>query len=80
MVIDDLDIVSMSGSPTEADAPLPIDANTVLPFSVTLQLLQPIRWRDLQVAQRGCRIEHSKLPERELLHIKTNSPDRFTIE
>jgi hypothetical protein len=40
VVVDDFDTVGTSCRPDEADAPLPIDADAVLPCAVAFQCLQ----------------------------------------
>jgi len=51
MVICDLNFVSVSVFPTEANPILVIDTDTVLPSPISLQQLQPISWRRCQIAQ-----------------------------
>ena len=54
MVIRDFDFISMALAPLEADAPLLIDSNRVLPLSVSAQGLQAIpRWRSHHAQLRG---------------------------
>ena len=45
VVIDDLDLLGVLAGPTEADAPLVIDADGVLATAIALQGLQPVAWR-----------------------------------
>jgi hypothetical protein len=42
MVVDDLDIVGVAITPAEADAPLVVNSDAVLPFALPGELLQPI--------------------------------------
>src|SRR5262249_5248950 len=51
MIVDDLDIVGVAVAPAEADAPLVIDPNAVLPFAISGQPLQPISRRRPQVLE-----------------------------
>lgn len=51
MVIDDLDIEHVAILPSEADAPLLVDADAVLASAVALECLELIRRRDHQIAQ-----------------------------
>ena len=45
MAIGDLDVEGIFALPSEADAPLIVDANAELPLAVALECLQPIaRW------------------------------------
>ena len=50
MVIHDLDVVGMTLSPPETDSKLTIDADTVLPLSLTLEFLKMIRRWDPEIA------------------------------
>src|SRR5262249_1785526 len=46
MIVDDLDIVGVAVTPAEADAPLVVDSDAVLPFAIPGEPLQPITgWR-----------------------------------
>jgi hypothetical protein len=47
MVVDDCDIMGRSLAPPEADPPLLVDPNAVLPAALTLESLKPIAWRHL---------------------------------
>jgi len=51
VVIDDFDIVSVAALPLEADSPLIIDSDAVLPFPVVLQLFEAIARRDSEVIE-----------------------------
>ena len=53
MIIDDLDIDGTGGTfrPFEANPPLAIDADAVLPLAVAPKRLQTITWRRLKIAQ-----------------------------
>jgi hypothetical protein len=46
VVVNDLHVFRPGVGPTEADPPLPIDTDAVLPATVTGQLFQPIARRD----------------------------------
>ncbi len=55
--LQDIDVLRVGrvGHPPEAETPLIIDPNGVLPFSVRLQRLELIGWRIAKVAQpMGC--------------------------
>ena len=61
MIIDYLDIFSIPVVPSEADAPLVVDANAPLATPFTLQGFQPItRWLS-KVGHSRCRIDHPQL-------------------
>jgi hypothetical protein len=61
VVIDDLHGVSVTLSPLETDAPLIVDSDAVLTLTVTVQFLQVIAGRDMQVLQRLRVIQHYEL-------------------
>jgi hypothetical protein len=52
VIVDDLDVLRAGGSPPEADPPLPIEADAVGIGAVATKLLQPVSWRDSEIAQR----------------------------
>ena len=51
MVVDNLNVLRSSGRPSEAEAILVVDADTVLADPIPFQRLQPISRRDTQVRQ-----------------------------
>lgn len=63
--------------PAEADPPLIIDPDTVLPGSIALELLQTIaRWRpEILELLRG--VEHHELSEHEMQELGGKAPDPF---
>lgn len=61
MVINDLHILSAMPRPTEADSPLIIDPNAVLPLTVAPQSLQAIARRNAQVIEASGDLELPQL-------------------
>jgi hypothetical protein len=53
VVIDNLNIESAFDCPSKAHAPLVIDADAVLAFSVTFERFKPIARRCSQIVQHG---------------------------
>lgn len=51
MVINNFYIERIAISPDEADPILVINANAVLAFTITLQSLKTISWKDCQISQ-----------------------------
>ena len=49
MIIDNLDVISVSILPGKADSELCVDPYRELPLPVALQLLKPVAWRDPQI-------------------------------
>jgi hypothetical protein len=63
VIVGDLHLVGITLAPFEADAPLIVDANAVLPGPITGEFLQTIAPWDLQVGQLlGC-IQDQEFPE-----------------
>jgi hypothetical protein len=61
VVVRDFDIMGVTSGPSEADPPLVIDANAVLPASISRQPLQPVPWGNAQVMKRLRRVQKQKL-------------------
>jgi hypothetical protein len=61
VVINNFNIAGIAACPDKANAPLVIDANAVLAFSVTLQSLKPVVWRYAQIIQPRGPVKHLQL-------------------
>ena len=57
MIVDDFNVFSAI-APAEANAPLSVYANAVLPFAVSLKSFQPIAWGYTQVIKPLCGGKH----------------------
>jgi hypothetical protein len=67
MVVNDLNVLCAPITPDEAETPLVVDTNAMLPFPVAMQCFQAIpRWR-CQVAQFGSAVQLPKFSARDLL-------------
>ena len=60
MIIDDFHVIGTAVRPSETDAPLLVDADRVLAFPVSRQLLQPIARRRAQILHIGRRIHQNQ--------------------
>lgn len=80
MVVDDLDVVRVPGSPAETDPPLLVDTNAVLPRPIPFQLLQAVAGRDTKVIEHRSGIEHSELPENDLLDLRTQLANGVAVK
>ncbi len=80
MVVDDLDIIRLTTRPTEANPPLVIYPNAVLPRSLSFQALQSIPRRDSQVFNSLRRVQKQKLPKCLTLNILAPFCDADSIE
>jgi len=70
----------IGSGPPEADAPLIVDADAVLPAPVPPELFEPVARRDAEVVQgHGC-VELPQLAEGDSLHLRPQLPDRLSIE
>ena len=57
MIVTYFDVVGISVDELKTDAPLVIDGDRVLPLPVTLERVEPITWRDLQVVQPRSQVD-----------------------
>jgi hypothetical protein len=64
MIVRDLDIESITASPTEAYPVLIVNANTKLPLSAAFQRLQTVAPKHTQIAQRPGGIQHAEFLKR----------------
>jgi len=67
VIVHDFDILSTI-VPPEANTPLIVDPDAVLPGTVAMQRLQTIAWRHAQIGQSRHRIEMQQLPSRRTLY------------
>lgn len=51
MIVGNFNIKSVAVEPPEADAPLVVDGDGILPFPVTLQPMEPVTWGHLEIVQ-----------------------------
>lgn len=66
--------------PAKADAPLVIDANTILAAASALELLQPIAWRYSQISQCIGRVQSAKLSQHCAQEIRRKTPDWLAVK
>src|SRR5262249_6868668 len=69
MVINDLRVIDVALAPFKTNAPLVVDANTVLTFTVTEQFFEVIGWWYAQILQRVCAIQDLQLAPRNALNV-----------
>ena len=80
MLIHYLDVVGISTLPFKTDAPLVVDANTILTLSVTRQFLETTRRRYAQILQDLSRIQDSQSPSGNPLDVLREFARELTIE
>jgi len=66
MVVNDLDVFRPCGGPPEANSPLVVDADAVLPGTVTRQSFQAVARRRLEELQRFRSIQLRQLARGDL--------------
>ena len=69
MVIDDLDVEGVAVLPAKADAPLIVDANTVLARAIPFELLEPVAGWDTKVNELLGGVHEAELAEHEALEL-----------
>lgn len=69
-----LDFMSVAVLPLETDAPLIVDSDAMLSFAISLQFLQVVRGRNLQVVQVFGVVDHAKLTKGHLLNVYGQFP------
>lgn len=80
MVVDDQDIVGVSIFPAEADTPLLVDSNAILPGSFACQLLQTIARWDSEVVQLFCCVNHYKFSQHYAPQSRWKRSHRLSLE
>jgi hypothetical protein len=65
--------------PFEADAPLIVDPNALLACTAAPERFEAIRRRDAQIFQPLGRIQHPKLPSRNLLNLNRQPTRHFAV-
>jgi len=69
VIICNLNVVGVSIAPHKTDTPLVVDADTVLPGTVTFQLMKSVTRRYSQIRQTFGRVQHQKLSSRWLSNV-----------
>jgi hypothetical protein len=76
VVVHDFDVVGVAAPPSEADPPLVVDPDAVLPLPIAAQSLKPVTGRDPQVVQAVRSVQHPELPQGHPLHINSQASGR----
>jgi hypothetical protein len=80
VVINDLDLVRIAILPAEADPPLVIHADAVLPCSIAFELLEAIAWRDAKVIEGFGGIDGDEFTEHDATEIGRIPADGLPAE
>ena len=80
MIIDNVDLPSVSITPNETNAPLVVDANAMLPGAVASKNFEPVAGRDPQVIKAASRVDCHQLGPSPLLDLSGQAADGITSE
>src|SRR5688500_6379247 len=80
VIVGDLDVVGIALAPDEADTPLIVDPNAVLPAAIALQSLHAVARRHAQIGETGAVVEHQQLLPRGAPEICAETSDRHVLE
>ena len=80
MIINDLDVGSVTILPGETDPPLVIDTDAVLTAPAALELLQPVTGWDTQVFERFCRVQGDQLSQHDVKQVGWKPPHWLTVK
>jgi hypothetical protein len=78
MVVSDFDVFGITFAPYEADAPLVVDSNRVLPSAIVFKSFEPEAW-PFELGQRRCSVQETELAQRDALE-GLESPDALLAE
>jgi len=76
VVVGDLDLVGVAVGETEADSPLVVDGNRMLPCPLSLERVKPVAWRDLEIIKPSRQVDVLQLPPCSLDQIR-RKPSRL---
>ena len=79
MIVNDLDFVGASSTPYEANAPLIVDAEAVLPLPVPFQALQAVSRQRRQRSDIRCGVEDVQFAKRRALD-RLESTNRLPLK
>jgi hypothetical protein len=80
VIVNDLNIVGITFAPPEANTPALVDADTVVAFPVSRELLQVVAGREPEVGQALSIVQHSEFPVRNLLDVGREPGRPFPVE
>lgn len=80
MIVDDLDVKAISGTPEKADPPLIIDADAVLPGAFALQGFETVPGRNPEVFKGFGGVQHDELSKSSSLEFRRKAPGASPLE
>jgi len=78
VVVDHLDIVSITLVPPEADSPLVVDSDRILTATAAGQLLQSVPWNASKLVESNGRVNGNQFLQRPALYIRWKASTRAT--
>ena len=72
MIVHNLNVKEIISINVEANAVLNIDTNAILSLTITMQQFQVIRWRNSQILQTSCIVDHHQFPQCNTLYVCGN--------
>jgi len=80
VIVDDLDLVSVTILPAEADTPLIVDPNAVLAGAPAFELLEPIAGRNAEILKPFCCVDEPQLSKHDPMKVGREASDRVAPE
>ena len=80
MIVNNLHVVRLPVFPSEANAPLLVDADAVLAFTVPRQRFKAIGGGNPKVPQVGCRVNHDQLSQGDSLDVVRQLPRKAPMK
>jgi len=80
VIINDLNVVRIAVLPPEADAPLIVDANTVLTGAIAFELFEAVPGRNAEVIELFGGVHDAELPQHEPLELGREATDWLALE
>ena len=80
MVVNDLNPFWTSVAPLEADTPLIIDSDTVLPRTVTAQTLEPVARRNPKILETTRSVNLTQLAQRDAHDARIEGRNRLPLK
>lgn len=77
MIVHNLNVKEIISINVEANAVLNIDTNAILSLTITMQQFQVIRWRNSQILQTSCIVDHHQFPQCNTLYSAVTSSKKF---
>ena len=79
MIVDDFDVIGIASGPPEADAPLVVDANTVLTVAIAFELLEAIARRCPEILEPHRRVYVAELSEHDAAEVRRKATNVLAL-